>query len=579
MTILAQTASVGEPEAALLMSVVKPILAFIPFILFAWVTGSRFDRDARKNQLQPARWSVIYAVAFIAALAAVLLIPIFWIGWPVSILILGGTLLAYIVYRNPRVPEDQRYNLGALKIGESMQARKAASAIRAAKLRFLDSGKREQPVPLKEDPLHAVHAAVEALIGPALEMRASRLDLAPTPQGFVPMQLIDGIRTRLDAMPPDLATAAIDYLKKVAGLDPAERRKKQATDFWVIEGERMLKTSITVSGGSAGQTLRLDFDREGQLSRPFDALGLLESQAKMLAPFVELSERHGVVLLAAAPGQGLTTLAYSMVARHDAFTASVKSLEKQVELHLDGVDQQVWNPANPAVDYATHLQSIIRRGPDLVLVTDLSEPRVGQIIAPHALEGILFYVAAQVSAPPGGEVAAAIREWFRAVGDLEKGAKPLRAIVTQRLLRKLCEYCRQPHPRAAEILKKIGVPSGVNPTLYAASGKVQIKSRVEPCPICKGSGFLGQIGIHEVVTFDDESRALLAANDANGAYTTARRKTKAPTLLEAGLVRVREGVTSPEEFQRVMAPPKAASTGGAAPASAAGATGAAASKS
>lgn len=542
----------------MLMSVVKPILAFIPFIAYCWITGSKFDRDARRNQLSPATWALVYAIAPIVAIIALLAIPIFWIGWPVSLLILGGTVLGYVLYRNPRVPENERYSLGAFKFGESLQARRAASAVRGAKLRFLDSSKREQPVPVKDDPLHGVHSTVEALIGPALEMRATRLDLAPTQQGFVPSQMIDGVRMRRDPMPPDVATAAIDYLKKMAGADPNERRKRQTVSFWVIEGERMIRTSLIVSGGSAGQTLRLDFDRESQLSRPFDGLGLLESQAKLLMPLRETSERHGVVLLAASPGQGLTSLCYSMVSRHDAFTASVKSLEKQIELRLDGVDQQTWDASNPAVDYATHLQSIIRRGPDLVLVTELGDPRVGQVIAPAAMEGILFYVAVPVNAVPGAEVAASIREWFRAVGDLDKGAKPLRAIVTQRLLRKLCEYCRQPHPRAAEILKKIGTPAGSTPTLFSASGKVQIKNRVEACPVCKGSGFLGQIGIHEVVAFDDETRAMLAVNDASGAYTTARRKTKAPSLLEAGLVRVREGITSPEEFQRVLAPPKPA---------------------
>ncbi len=556
MTIIAQTAPVSQVEAAMLMSVVKPILAIIPFVAYLWVTGSRFDKDARTRQLQPARWSIIFSLSPVFALAAMLAIPIFWIGWPLAIVILGGTLLGYILYRNPRVAESERYTIGAFKVGESIQARKAAAALRSARIRFLDGQKREQPVPLKEDPLHAVHGTVEALVASALEMRATRLDLAPTPQGFMPSQTVDGVRQRREAMPPDVATAAIDYLKKVAGLDPNERRKKQTGDFWVIDGETLIRASLNVSGGSSGQTLRLDFDREKQLSKPFDQLGMLDTQRALLAPLTELGERHGVVLVAAAPGQGLTSLLYSILARHDAFTASVKSLEKQIEMRIDGVDQQLYTAANPAVDYASQLQSIVRRGPDLVLVTDLSEPRAAQVIAPSALEGILFYVGIPVNTPPGGEVGAALREWFRAVGDLTKGAKPLRAIVTQRLLRKLCEYCRQPHPRAAEILKKIGAPPGTTPTLFAASGKVQVKNRVETCPLCKGTGFLGMIGIHEVVAFDDETRAMLAANDANGAYAAARRKLKTPSLLEAGLARVRDGTTSVEEFQRVLAPPK-----------------------
>lgn len=571
MIMLSQTAPITQVEASMLLSVAKPLLAIAPFIAYVWVTGSRFDKDARKHQLQPARWALIFTLAPVAAVVAVLAIPMFWIGWPVSLLILGGTLFGYILYRNPRVEETERYTLGALKIGESMQARKAAAALRAARIRFLDPQKKEQPVPLKDDPLQPVHFTVESLVAGAIEMRATRLDLGPTPQGFVPVQVVDGVRQRRETMPPDVATAAIDYIKKMAGLEVNERRKRQNADFWVIEGETMIRTSVNVSGGSSGQTLRLDFDREKQLSKPYDSLGMLDPQRAVLAPLTDLGDRQGVVLVSTAPGHGLTSLLYSLVGRHDAFTCSVKSLERQIEMRIDGVDQILYTPANAAVDFAQQLQSIVRKGPDLVMVSDLTDPRTAQIIAPAAVDGILFYVGQSVSTAPGGEVAASLREWFRAVGDLPKGAKPLRAIVTQRLLRKLCEYCRQPHPRAAEILKKIGAPAGVTPALHAASGKVQVKNRVETCPLCKGTGFLGMVGVHEVIGFDDETRAMLASNDASGAYAAARRKHKLPTMLEAGLARVRDGTTSVEEFQRVLVPAKQppADAAGSAPAAAA----------
>lgn len=559
--ILGQTGSGVDVEPSMLLSVVKPALLLPPFIAYVWITGSKFDKDSRYFQIDPARWAVIFALAPIPALAAALLIPIFWIGWPVAMIILGATLAAYVLVRNGRVPESNRWNLGALKIGESVQARKEAAALKSARLRFLEPSKRERPVPVKDDPLHAVHMAVEMLLDPALEGRATRLELAPTPQGFIPVQVVDGMKFRREPMPPDVATAVIDYVKGVAGLDVAERRKKQSGDFWIVSGDTLVKTSLTASGGSAGQAIRIDFDREKQLSKPADQIGMFESQLKLLAPVLEPGERRGVILVATAPGQGLTTLLYSLVSRHDAFTCNVKSIEKQLELRVDGVDQQLWNPANPTVDFANHLQSMVRRGPDIILVSDLLEPRVGPVVA-GAAGDTLFYAGISVNVPAGQEVGAALREWFRAVGDIELGAKPLRGIVTQRLIRKVCENCRQPHPRAAEIAKRIGAPAGAALNLVAASGKVQMKNRVEACPICKGSGFLGQLGVHEVLTFDSETRGLLAANDANGAYTTARRKLRSPTLLEAGLQRVRDGTTSIEEYQRVFAPPKAPAAAG-----------------
>jgi len=565
LSIIAQTATNSIVEPAMLLSVAKPILAIIPFVIYARLVGNKLDRDSRDFQIDPSLWSSVFSITPILALAAVLLIPIFWIGWPVSILMLGGVVVAYASVRNRRVPENFRWKIGALKLGESVQARREAAAQKAAKLRFLDASKKERPVPTKEDPLFAAHQALEMLLDPAMQSRATRVDLAPTTQGFQPSQVVDGVRVKRDAMPPDLATAIIDYLKSIAGLEVAERRKKQAADFFIVSGETLKRASLTVSGGSSGQTMRIDFDRESQLSKPVDTVGLLEEQMKILSPVVEIGQRQGVILVAAAPGQGLSTLLYSLVARHDAFTCNVKSIEKQVELRVDGVDQQVWSPANPAVDYASHLQSIIRRGPDIVMVTDLYEPRVGQVVAPSAAD-ILFYMGVTVDAPPGQELAAALREWFRSVGDLTAGSKALRAVVVQRLMRKLCEYCRQPHPRAAEIAKRIGVPAGTTPNILVASGKVQVKNRVESCPVCNGSGFMGQIGVHEVLGFDNETRAMLAANDAKGAYAAARRKLKAPSLQEAALRRVRDGVTSVEEYQRIFAVPQPPGSGGAQPA-------------
>lgn len=573
MVILAQTApeatqAVNAIQTAFLMSVAKPLLAFIPLVAFAWVAATKFDRDARYYQIDPQRWGAIFLAAAGVGALAVPLIPIFWVGWPVEILILGGTAFAYVAIRNPKVPEKDRWNIGALKLGESMEARKAAAAMKAAAVRFLDGRKQERPVPLKDDPLFPVHQAAEQLIGPALEARASRLELTPTQQGFVATQTVDGVRFKGSPMPPDLATAVIDYVKGVAGADPTERRKRQTGDFYVLSGDTTMKTSLTVHGGSTGQSLRLDFDRERQLSRPFDSLGLLESQAKALAPFADPLERRGVILVTAVAGQGLTTAAYSLLSRHDAFTCNVKSLEKQIDLRMDGVDQQVWNASNPTVDYATALQSITRRGPDIVLVGEIAEPRAGQIVSAPGSADILFYVPIQVATAPGAEIGAAVTEWFRAVGDLKAGSQPLRAVVAVRLMRKLCEVCRVPHPRAAELAKKLGMPPASASSLLAAGGKVQVKNRVENCALCRGSGFMGQVGAFEVVVFNDEARQFLAAGDWKSAYAAARRATKLPTLQEAGLLRVRDGTTSIEEFQRVMNPPKPPAAGGAASASA-----------
>jgi type II secretory ATPase GspE/PulE/Tfp pilus assembly ATPase PilB-like protein len=309
--------------------------------------------------------------------------------------------------------------------------------------------------------------------------------------------------------------------------------------------------SLMVAGSSSAQQVRVDFDLNKRMGKPVQDLGLLPAQMKLVESIVSNDEPGGVVLVAAAAGQGLTTTSLAMLARHDAFTAAVKALEKNSMHRLEGVDHQLWNPSG-GVEFHTQLQSIVRRGPDVVFVDDVTDPGTGKVIASPTSSDTRFYVALPVDG-----VGPAITEWFRAVGDVKMAAAPLRAVVAVRMIRKLCIACRVPFQPSPEQAKRLAIPAGKAVELFRAGGKVQIKSKVEDCPLCKGTGFSGQIGVFEVVILDAEAREHLAKGDLKSAYNASRLKFKAPGMQEAALMRVREGVTSLEEVVRVFTPPAA----------------------
>jgi type II secretory ATPase GspE/PulE/Tfp pilus assembly ATPase PilB-like protein len=147
--------------------------------------------------------------------------------------------------------------------------------------------------------------------------------------------------------------------------------------------------------------------------------------------------------------------------------------------------------------------------------------------------------------------ATGIREWVRNVGDVPSAAKGLQAIISQRLVRVLCHQCRQAvHPADP---KQLGLAEGA--VIYRASGEIEVKNRVEPCPSCKGTGYNGVTGIFELMTVTVDIQRLLASGDLKGAMAQARRN-RMLLLQETGLRRVAEGITSLEEVQRVLAPPK-----------------------
>ena len=427
--------------------------------------------------------------------------------------------------------------------------RGTSKSLAGARLSFKDSNKKDRANPGKNDAILAAFQAADSLLGGALQRRASRVDLVVKTDGVTAAITVDGLRSKVDAATSEITMAMIDFLKDLCGLDVKERRKRQSGSCWVVDQETLIPLALSIAGSSTGQQMRIDFDRAKSMGRTLDQVGFLPAQDKAIKDLADPMSRGGVVLVSAPVGQGLTSTCLALITGHDPFTAAVKTLEKNLAHRLDGVDHQVWNPAQGSVDYVTQLQSIIRRGPDVIYADDLSEAGVGKLIAAPNNSEIRFYVALPVDG-----VAAAITEWFKAVGDVKLAATPLRMVVAQKLCRKLCSACRVPYQPSAEQAKKLGISPSKPVEIFKSSGKVQTKNKIIDCPMCNGTGFLGQIIISEVFIVDDEARGFLAKGDLKSAYNSSRMKHKLPGLQESALLRVRDGTTSIEEVIRGLSP-------------------------
>jgi type IV pilus assembly protein PilB len=396
-------------------------------------------------------------------------------------------------------------------------------------------------------------------------VRATRIDLASTQAGVATSMLVDGVRTKGEPMPPDVGNAAIDMIKRLAGLDVNDRRRRQTGAFTVTSAAGSSRLTVLSIGSSSGQSLRVEFDREERFGKAIDSIGLAPSQLEALRTLEDPGKRVGVVIVSAPPGQGLTTLGFSIVSRHDAYTSNIKTLERELVYRVEGVEHKAFAPEPGVEDYASALTKIIRRDPDVVLAADISEPGSAKAATLMGLERPLVYVLV-----PAESMAAAVATWIQAVGDPKTATKCLSAVVHQRLIRQLCPNCKSPFTPAPEQAKKLGIPSGKQVELFRPSGKIQVKNRIEDCPVCQGSAYFGQIGIFEVMMVDKDARQMLAENDFRGAYARAVRDAKMIQLQEAALLKVREGLTSLEEVQRVFAPkqaaaPKPAAAGATAP--------------
>ena len=531
-----------------LLDPIKPLFIFATTLL-ACALVSKLVADVRLCGLPSHKWHGIFIGGLAAGFFAGILIPTFWASWPAQIIFTAAPLCWYWKVRNAAVPDKMKFIIGGDKVRAYFKKRGTSKSLAGARLSFKDSNKKDRANPGKNDAILAAFQAADSLLGGALQRRASRVDLVVKTDGVTAAITVDGLRSKVDAATSEITMAMIDFLKDLCGLDVKERRKRQSGSCWVVDQETLIPLALSIAGSSTGQQMRIDFDRAKSMGRTLDQVGFLPAQDKAIKDLADPMSRGGVVLVSAPVGQGLTSTCLALITGHDPFTAAVKTLEKNLAHRLDGVDHQVWNPAQGSVDYVTQLQSIIRRGPDVIYADDLSEAGVGKLIAAPNNSEIRFYVALPVDG-----VAAAITEWFKAVGDVKLAATPLRMVVAQKLCRKLCSACRVPYQPSAEQAKKLGISPSKPVEIFKSSGKVQTKNKIIDCPMCNGTGFLGQIIISEVFIVDDEARGFLAKGDLKSAYNSSRMKHKLPGLQESALLRVRDGTTSIEEVIRVLSP-------------------------
>jgi hypothetical protein len=528
-------------SSVFLLSPWKPILIWAPFVAWAYLVGARLDTDARDLRLNPVKWNFLYITAAIVGLGVMLFAGAltFYGAWLAGLAIMLAPILVYWKVRNGQLPEERQYKLFGKESAESPKRRKRGKS-REAILTFTGP-QGEFPVPGKNDELIETYLAMEGLFVPLMEAGGTRLDIALGSGGLASAMVVHSVRAKQEPIQGPIGAQVVNLIKQIAGLDLSETRRGQSGTMTIVGPDSRHSATLTASGSSKGQILRLDLDEQARITMNSDALGLLPDQLDYLNELIPTHNRNGIVLLTAPQGQGLTTTALSLLMTHDAYTSNLKVLERRTIKRLEGIDHIQWDASNPDLDFATSLQSILRRDPDVVL-TEARDPETAEIAAKSGKENVLQYLT--FNADSG---AMAIREWCQLVGDVDLATKSLRAVVCQRLIRVLCPDCKQAYTPTDP--RKLGLPDGT--TLYRAGGQVQVRNRVEDCPTCSGSGYTGVTAIFEVVPVDKECRQILASGDLKAAMVQARRN-KMLLLQEVGLQRAASGVTSIEEVSRVL---------------------------
>jgi type IV pilus assembly protein PilB len=552
------TLALQQGDSLTLVGWWKMLVLILPFAGWGWYVSSILDKHAARFNLPREKFNTVHLFVALGAILLAVLLPMkgmvaFIVALAVLTVILLADILIFISVHNKdeRTPEKFRINFieSITKPSEDSKAKKSkkAAAALAGKVEYAikSPDKSLVPVPLADSPEFPVRVAAEALLQKMLISRATQVELVPTGKDntYRPQFLVDGIPSQGDAIPGPDALKIMDFWKGAAKLDLAERRKKLQAEVTFEKDELKRKLRVTSQGVQAGMRLMLMIDPDKAVVRGIGEMGLLDAQKAEIEALV--TNAGGLVLVAAPADGGRTTTFYTVIRMHDAYTSNVQTIEMDPQATLEGVKQNKFDQYAEGPEYGTTVRSLLRRDPDVLGVAELPDANTAKEAAKADFDRCRIYVCVKAD-----NAQQALQGWVKLVGDPELAAKGLRGVISQKLLRKLCNNCKAGYAPTPDMLKKLGLPEGGVKQLFKKGGQVMVKDKVQTCPACDGGGYFGQEGAFEVVTLTDGDRSLIKAGDWNGLKLELRKR-KVPTLQQAALRKAVDGITSVEEVIRV----------------------------
>ncbi|MEM9419407.1 MAG: ATPase, T2SS/T4P/T4SS family [Planctomycetota bacterium] len=531
-------------QSVFLMSFIKPVLFFAAVGGWAWVV-SQLDKDAGFYYLKRNEFNLIQLAAAVLGFGAMLLIPIFWLGFPLGLILLAGGVAGYVAYRNGQVPENEKWTADLDSFRQKRAAKAEAKMQSQATLTMTDSDGKAVPIPGPGEPNLGPYMVLDELMAFALPRNANQVDLAVDTEKAKYRVHIDGVRYPQEAPEPAEAVKLIDYIKTISGMDTEDRRRKQEAKMAIrVEGSGTHQLQIISAGSTRGLQMQINIDGERSSNIPLEHLGFAPNQYNAVKDLI--AKPGKAIIVTGAPKSGKTTTMYSLLQEHDPYTSMVVTLEEESLYELEGVDHNII-PAGKAVsEFNDKLGVLLRSDPSVIMVSKIADDQSAKMIARSAEDSRCYIPMDQP------DTLHALRAWIKQVGDPRLVAENLGAIVAQRLMRRLCHTCRVPYNPDPEALKKLNLPADKVTELYRSSGKVMVKDKEILCPDCHGLGYRGRIAIYELMLIDEQAARYIAANELDS-LRLHLRKQKMLYLQEAALTKVVDGTTDIKEVTRVMA--------------------------
>lgn len=400
-----------------------------------------------------------------------------------------------------------------------------------AEEKFYDEMVKEPEQEASESPIISL---VNQILLTAVKSEASDIHIDPTDIEFKIRYRIDGVLNTERALPKVILPKLISRIKVMSHMDITDTRNPQDGRIkTVIEGRPIdlrISTLPTVRGEKAVMRV-LDLSRD---SHGIDRLGLNESEKEKFMRLI--SRPNGIVLVSGPTGSGKTTSLYACLDQLNNEEVNLITVEDPVEIELEGVNQVNVNP-DINFTFANALRSILRQDPNIIMIGEIRDTDTAQISVKAALTGHLVLSTIHTNSS------------VKTIGRLvDMGIDPflvassLSGIVAQRLVRRVCQVCAKTEPpteNEKEIFERHGF------------GNIKKVKRAVGCSTCNNKGYKGRVAVFEILDVNDKIIRMISNHEKEYDILTQARKDGTKLLVEAGLEKVNNGITTVEEILKL----------------------------
>jgi len=382
----------------------------------------------------------------------------------------------------------------------------------------------------------AVVRIVNQLIQQAVRERASDIHFEPSEGGVRVRYRVDGVLREVTGLPKSSQAELLSRVKVMADIDITERRRPQDGRFGVRLDGKHLDLRVATLPTPQGEAITLRLLDRAVAFLPLEQLGL--SEADMVTVRRMLRRPYGAILVAGPTGSGKSTTLYALLHEVNEPGRKIITVEDPIEYRMENVTQLAVN-ARIGLTFAAGLRTILRSDPDVVMVGEVRDPETAEMAVRSALTGHLVLTSIHTNDAPSA---------LTRLSDM--GVPPyvtssgLSGAVAQRLVRKLCDACKEPATVSWDRLVAAGMGED------EAMGLVVYEPR--GCQECGMTGYVGRIAVFEVMEFDSHLQSLFLHNAPSFELQRAAIGRGMHTLRRDALDKVKAGITSLEEVDRVV---------------------------